>query len=282
MKRIRKYDRVKLLFQQGKSVSEIAKELGMRHYWVRLYIEAIKLNHPSPAQYLDDLARAKGANSSLELRMKRNGCNTALELFNNDAKRLGYKDFSHYRKIRRILCGRQIPETTPIQHSFENKIKNRNSSFLETLASENSPEERELIEEVQYFVSQLPARERKVIESIFYEDKTHKQAGGDIGVTAERARQIKEEAFNKLRIVFESGTRLSKAIEKRVLYPYEEGELLLVYFYSKTEIPKKKIAEKLNELWHEGKPVRTWQTIQTISSNKYYQDKMKRIWDSYL
>jgi RNA polymerase sigma factor (sigma-70 family) len=70
---------------------------------------------------------------------------------------------------------------------------------LSVATPEETIEKKERAEAVQALLDTLPERERIVLVSCFYEEKTLQEIGQDMGLTPGRVSQIKRKAFRHLR-----------------------------------------------------------------------------------
>ena len=126
----------------------------------------------------------------------------------DDEKILDHTDLtpSRLEKVRHVQSLRRVGDSEFWETDLGKTAKSGSEpDIIQNLPDNNSPSQFDEIETdnrkkvVGTVLDSLRPRERRVVEMYFWEDKTLSDIGEELGFTRERARQIKEEAYIRMR-----------------------------------------------------------------------------------
>lgn len=259
-----KFEKVKQLKAQGKTGTEITKEIDISKEMVYIIFSAIKHNCHSIPEYHDYIIKRiinpETGRNFLDVR----------EYHNYTARRNGFENESSYVQFRKF---ERSQEELSEQEKFERSVKLFSPEKLDKKILDDRSFELEIEskDNIELLLNRIPDRYRKVLEMRYIDGRSQEETGHLLSITYQAIQQIEKRA----REYFHSGNKI------RNHNKIEDGELLLVHILSKSlEIEEKsklaKIADLDNEIYHH-KNVRTKKQIEFIIYDKRYKDRLKKL-----
>lgn len=234
-------------------------------------------------------ARRKGFCSYGKMQLNNAGLPSIAELHDKYAKRRGYRSADDYRRTMRIT---EEYNGQTKQERFESQIELKSPHVLNIMATLNdTPQDSENIFQA---INLLPERERWVISRRYFNFRTLRQIGDELGVSYQLIQDVESDGIKSLQEKLGLKNKEQEDEKERdVIYgPVEDGEILLVHILSKSKdfqmprnykIPRaniRKISDFINENYY-GRRISNSKRIYRTRSSKIYKQRLSNLQAKY-
>ena len=206
------------------------------------------------------------------------GLGTIAELDKNYSKRREFQDWNHYQRYRRLEKN--------LQRSRQRNLAIHPTSILEIILQRGKgiilnreevqpPQIYEENPELLKAINNLPRLQREIIRGIFYERKTQAEIAEENRCSHENISEGYKLALNNIKKYLKGEPKRKK--QQRAI---QDGELLLAYILHRTPKRRGKLEETIsiiNELFHEGKNIRTKYFARDIIYSSYYKERLQSL-----